>query len=121
MYRMLRIAAVNWRDHFSKYPITICTENSPGFHRKLPEGDLGLRVTVRDMKSSPWHHFISGEPNHRTHRPGRPAQTFVDTLKRDVGVANTAELDTCMNVPSRLGFKVYNHLDMQILLDLASY
>ena len=42
------------------------------------------------------HHTVLWEPTHGKHRPGRTSTIFVETLKRDVGVVNTAELAACM-------------------------
>ena len=42
------------------------------------------------------HSLILWEPTHGHRRRGRPAMTFVDTLKRDTGASETSELATLM-------------------------
>ena len=42
------------------------------------------------------HRLILWEPTHGHRRRGRPAMTFVDTLKRDTGASETSELATLM-------------------------
>jgi hypothetical protein len=51
--------------------------------------------TFRD-KSSPAHLTVTWDPHHGQASRGRPTTTFVDLLLRDTGLANTAELESCM-------------------------
>ena len=57
---------------------------------------LGLAGNCQGHEELPMYHLILWETTHSKRRPGRPSITFVDTLKRDVGVANTAEPAACM-------------------------
>ena len=51
--------------------------------------------TYRD-KTSPAHLTVTWDPQHGSMSRGRPSTTFVDSLLRDTGLNNTAELEACM-------------------------
>ena len=51
--------------------------------------------TFRD-KTSPAHLTVTWDPQHGSMSRGRPSTTFVDSLLRDTGLNNTAELEACM-------------------------
>ena len=53
---------------------------------------LGLTGHSQIHVELPAYHFVLWEPTHSKCCPGRLLLAFVDTLKRDIGVANTAEL-----------------------------
>ena len=41
--------------------------------------------------------LILWEPKHGTRSRGRPATTYIDTLRRDIGLSNTGEIRALMN------------------------
>ena len=75
-----------------------------GTHQGLPKttGDpvhltlWGSRDSWERHEKLPAHYLVLWEPKQGRPRPERPLVTFVDTLKRDVGAANTTELAVCM-------------------------
>ena len=92
--RMLRVVLnVNWRDH-------ICNNDLygdlPKVSDKVAWRRLGLAGHCQRHEELPAYHLVLWEPTHGKRRSGRPSTIFVDTLKRDVGAANTAELAACV-------------------------
>ena len=57
---------------------------------------LGLAGHCQRHEELPAHHLVLWEPTHGNCSPGRRSTIFLDTLKRDIGMANTAELAACM-------------------------
>ena len=41
--------------------------------------------------------LILWEPKHSTHSRGRLATTYIDTLRRDIGLSNTGKIRALMN------------------------
>ena len=88
--RILRVVLnVKWRDHISNSDLY---EDLPKISDKVAWRRLGIAGHCQRHEELPAHHLVLWEPTHGKRRPGRPSTTFVDTLKRDVGTANTAEL-----------------------------
>ena len=92
---MLRAAMnIDWRDHVSNQDLY---GELPRISDRVAWRRLGLAGHCHRHPEIPAHHLILWEPTHGSCRQGRPANTYVDTLKRDSGAANTDELVSCMN------------------------
>ena len=57
---------------------------------------LQLAGHVFRDKTSPAHLTVTWDPPHGKMSRGKPANTFVDTLLRDTGLASSAELERAM-------------------------
>ena len=92
---MLRVAVlnVNWRDHISNSDLY---GDLPKVSDKVAWRKLGLVGPCQRYEELPAYHFVLWKLTHGKRRPWRPSTTVVDTLKRDVGAANTTELAACM-------------------------
>ena len=85
--RILRVVLnFNWRDHISNSDLY---GDLPKVSDKVAWRRLGLAGHCQRHEELPAHHLVLWEPY-------PPSTTFVDTLKRDVGAANIAELAACM-------------------------
>ena len=74
-----------------------CTGISRASRTGSPGGDLGSLATVTVTKSSQLAILSYGSHSHGRRRPGRFANTFIDTLKEDTGATSTAKVSICMN------------------------
>ena len=91
--RMLRVVLnVHWRDHISNSDLY---GDLSKVSDKVAWRSLGLAGRCQGHEELPVHHRVLWEPTNGKSRPGRSSTTFVNTLKRDVGAANTAELAAC--------------------------
>ena len=93
--RMLRMVInVSWEDHTRN--VALCG-TLPGVTRKIKARKMGLAghcVCQPELVAS---NPILLEPNHGTRSRGRPANTCIDTLRRDTDLGNTGEIPALMN------------------------
>ena len=93
--RMLRMVLnVSWEDH---------TKNVD-FYGTIPRVTDKIRARRMGLAGPCVHHpelvasnLILWEPKHGTRSRGRPATTYIDTLRRDTGLGNTGEIHALMN------------------------
>ena len=67
----------------------------PGLPTKSEPEEWASLVTVSATVSA--SDLILWEPKHGTRSRGRPATTYIDTLRRDIGLSNTGEIRALMN------------------------
>ena len=92
--RMLRVVIdVNWRDHTSNSDLY---GDFPKVSDKVTWRRLRLTGHCQRHEEILAHHLVLWKAIHGKRRPGRPSTLFVDTLKREIRAANTAELAACM-------------------------
>ena len=85
--------SLNRRDHISNSDLY---GDLPKVPDKVACRRLGLAGYCQRHEELLAYHPVLWVPTHSKRRPERSLTTFVDTLKRDVGAPNTADLATCM-------------------------
>lgn len=70
----------------------ICPKSRQG--KLFDFGQNGHCVRHPELVAS---NLILWEPKHGTRSRGRPATTYIDTLRRDTGLSNTGEIFALMN------------------------
>lgn len=92
--RMLRsVLDISWRDHVTN---TILYGDLPRISDRIASRRLGFVGHCYRHRELPASQLVLWEPSHGWRKPGRPKASFLDTLKRDTGVATPAELSACM-------------------------
>ena len=91
---MLRsVLNISWRDHV---PNTILYGDLPCITDRIASRKLGIAGHCYRHKELPAGQLVLWEPSLGWRKPGRPATNFLDTFKRDTGVATIAKLSACM-------------------------
>ena len=93
--RMLRMALnVSWEDHIKNVDLYDTLPRVTDTIRARRMRLAGHCVRHPELAASS---LILWEPKHGSRNQGRPAATYVDTLKRDTGLSSTSEIQTLMS------------------------
>ena len=91
---MLRIVLnVSWEDHAKNVDLYGTLPRVTDKIRARRMGLAGHCVRHPELVAS---NLILWEPKHGTRSRGRPATTYIDTLRRDIGLSNTGEIRALM-------------------------
>ena len=92
--RMLRMVLnVSWEDHAKNVDLYGALPRVTDKIRARRMGLAGHCVRHPELVAS---NLILWEPKHGTRSRGRPATTYIDTLRRDTGLSNTGEIRALM-------------------------
>ena len=92
--RMLRMVLnVSWEDHTKNVDLYGALPRVTDKIRARRMGLAGHCVRHPELVAS---NLILWEPKHGTRSRGRPATTYIDTLRRDTGLSNTGEIRALM-------------------------
>ena len=92
--RMLRMALnINWRDKINNNTVY---GTMPRATVKIRERRLRLAGHVQRHDDLTAHKVLFWDPQHGHRRPGRPHLTYIDVLKDDTGLNNSAEIQSLM-------------------------
>ena len=93
--RMLRMVLnVSWEDRVKNVDLYGTLSRVTDKIRARRMGLAGHCVRHPELVASD---LILWEPKHGTRSRGRPATTYIDTLRRDIGLSNTGEIRALMN------------------------
>ena len=93
--RMLRMVLnASWEDHTKNVDLYGTLPRVIDIIRARRMGLTGHCVRHPELVVS---NLMLWEPKHGTHSRGRPATTYIDTLRRDTGLGNTGKICALMN------------------------